>query len=147
MPSKLVTEDAERFICYIYKTPSEICNEARIKLFRSCHATESLPPTSDAAKFHIAHAGYQSFFWREAHNPMPPVPLPMECGWTLKDEVLSPILTSLPPIPKACKDIVQCSCTKGCTTSSCSCRKWGKQLCTNACKCNDAQVPCRNRSN
>ena len=52
-PSKQVTEDAESSICHINKAPSEDSNQARIKLFSKCHATETLPPTSDAAKFHI----------------------------------------------------------------------------------------------
>ena len=146
IPSKKVTEDAERFICHIYKAPSENCNQARIKLFSKCQATETLPPSSDAAKFHIERANYQSFIWRKAHNPMPPLPPPTDCGWRLVDGKLLPILTTLPPIPKGCRELVQCSCTKGCSTNSCSCRKWGSQLCTDACKCNAAEIACRNRA-
>ena len=145
-PSKQVTEDAEKFICHIYKAPSENCNQARIKLFSKCHATETLPPSSDAAKFHIERANYQGFIWREAHNPMPSLPPPTECGWRLVDGKLSPVLKTLPPIQKGCRELMQCSCTKGCSTNSCSCRKWGSQLCTDACKCNVAEIPCRNRA-
>ena len=108
-PSEQVSRDAEKFICHVYKTPAENCDEARINLFSKCHATESLPPSNDAAKYHIERANFQSFVWREDNNPMPDVPSPTECGWRLLDGVLSPVLTSLPPIPKACKDLAWCN--------------------------------------
>jgi hypothetical protein len=143
--SKYVSDDAERFICRIYKVISENCNQARVKLFRRFQTIESMPPSSDAAKYHIQRANYQSLIWREACNPNPAIPSPTESGWKLTDGVLSPILTSLPPIPKACKELVQCGCTKGCQTNSCSCRN-GNLSCTEACKCCNNETPCRNRN-
>ena len=139
-------EDAEKFICRIYKIECQSCDEARIKLFSKCHATEALPPSSDAARYHMQRASYQSFISREVCDPMPNIPSPAESWWKIVSDSLAPVLTSLPPIPKACKNIVQCGCTKGCMTKSCSCRKWWERLCTDACKCSDAEVQCRNRA-
>ena len=124
-PSDQVSGDAEKFICEVYKTPAENCDKAGIERFSKCHATESLPPSSDAAKYHIQRAAFQSFIWRQADQPQPEVPSPTECGWSMVEGTLSPVLTSLPPIPKACKELVQCKCTKGCSNNSCSCRRWG----------------------
>ena len=143
--SKDVSDDAEKFICRIYKVSSQNCDQARVKLFSKCHTPESMPPSSDAAKYHIQRANYQSLIWREACNPNPVIPSPTDSGWKLVDDVLSPILTSLPPIPKACKELVQCGCTNGCISNNCSCRKWNLQ-CTEACKCCDCEIPCRNKA-
>ncbi|KAG1714697.1 Kelch-like protein 1 [Nymphon striatum] len=100
-----VSDDAEKFICHIYKTSSKNCDQARVKLFSKCNASDSMPPSSDAAQYHIQRANYQSLVWIEACNPKPVIPSPTESGWKLVDGVLKPVLTSLPPIPKACKDI------------------------------------------
>ena len=67
--SKEVTEDAEKFICHIYKSSSQNCDKARVKLFTKCRAPDSMPPSSDAAQFHIQRANYQSLVWREAFIP------------------------------------------------------------------------------
>ncbi|KAG1701285.1 SH3 and multiple ankyrin repeat domains protein 1 [Nymphon striatum] len=100
-----VSDDAEKFICHIYKTSSKNCDQARVKLFSKCNAADSMPPSSAAAQYHIQRANYQSLVWIEACNPKPVIPSPTESGWKLVDGVLKPVLTSLPPIPKACKDI------------------------------------------
>ena len=144
--SKAVTEDAEKFICHIYKSSSQNCDKARVKLFTKCHAPESMPPSSDAAQLHIQRANYQSLVWREACHPKPVIPSPTDSGWKLTDGLLKPVLTTLPPIPKACKDIVSCNCTNGCVSNRCSCKKWGLQ-CTEACKCSDSEtVECKNKA-
>ena len=145
--SKEVIQDAEKFICHICKSSTENCNDAQLKMFTKCHAPELMPPTSDAAKFHIEHANYQSLMWKQACHPKPDIPLPTDSGWKLDDGLLAPILTTLPPIPEACKDIVSCSCTKGCVSNKCTCRKWNLQ-CTEACKCIQSNtVDCKNKTN
>ena len=55
----------------------------------------TLPPTSDAAKYHIIRAFYQIKQWTgEAKN--------MEAknfGWAVEDGIYQPIRSSLPPAP------------------------------------------------
>ena len=53
-----LTEDlvtsTERFICKIYGVPEvDTCNKARVKLLCKGRPQETLPPTSDAVRFHI----------------------------------------------------------------------------------------------
>ena len=120
-------------------------DSARVKLFSKCKMPDALPPTSDALKFHIQRAHYQSMVLRQASNPQPVLPSPSEMGWTLKEGVLSPKFVSLHPMSTSCADIISCACTKGCKSHSCSCRK-GKLVCTGTCRCADSDIDCMNRS-
>jgi hypothetical protein len=130
-------QDAEEFICKMYRVVNvRTTDEARVKLFNKCKALEALPPTSDALRGHIERAHYQTLIWRQSDNPKPDVPPSTDFGWKVESGYLVAKLSTLPPVPKACTDIVQCSCSKGCTTLSCSCRK-GKLNCAGACKCSD----------
>ena len=44
----------EKFICMIYGVPEvDTCNKARVKSFCIGRTQDTLPPNSDAAKFHI----------------------------------------------------------------------------------------------
>lgn len=134
-----ITEDilrsTEAFICKVYGVPEvDTCDKARVKLFCIGHSQETLPPTSDAAKFHILRAHYQASVWNQAHMSHPDLPPETEMGWMNLDDQLVPQLLSLPPIPKACKEITSCGCLKGCLSQCCSCRKSGMQ-CMESCSC------------
>lgn len=125
----------ETFICRIYGVPEvHTLDKARVKLFCSGRSQESLPPTSDAARFHIMRAHYQASIWSQAHRPHPVLPPVTEMGWVELNGTLVPRLLSLPPIPKACKNIMTCACLKGCLSQRCSCRRSGMQ-CMESCSC------------
>lgn len=118
----LVTS-TERFICKIYGVPEvDTCNKARVKLFCKGRPQETLPPTSDAVKFHIMRSHYQATIWNQAHLPHPDLPPVDEMGWMHKEGQLVPRLLSLPPMPKACMEFTSCGCTKECLSQRCSCR-------------------------
>ena len=136
---------AEAFLCRIYKVPYDSCDKGRVHLFCKCKPPEALPPTSDAVRLHIQRANYQTFLWRQANISVPVVPSPISSGWRDTDGILKPMLTTLPPVPKACREIVFCGCTKGCVSKNCSCKKAGNLPCSAACKCSDGPVPCTNR--
>ena len=55
-------------------------------------------------------------------HTLPPV---TEMGWMHLDGRLVPRLLSLSPIPKVCREITSCGCTKGCLSQRCSCWKLG----------------------
>ena len=133
------------FICMMYSV-SDVnkCDDARVKLFCKCKSQDALPPTSDAIKFHIMRAHYQSLVWMQATKPHAILPSPATMGWREEDGQLVPQLISLAPIPESCADIVTCGCTKGCKSQSCTCRK-GKLTCTGACKCAGSDISCMNR--
>jgi len=142
-PTKM--KNAEKFVCKLYGVPeSNSCDQARVKLFCKIKSPEALPPTTDALKYHVQRAHYQSLVWKQATNPHQVLPSPETIGWTMDEGQLSPKLSSLAPIPKSCKDIVSCGCTKGCTSLNCTCRK-SKLVCTGACKCADSSIMCKNK--
>ena len=92
---------AEKFICRLYRVPdADTCDKARVKLFCIGRAQEALPPTSDAAKFHIRRAHYQASISNQANSPIPVLPLVTDMGWVRVDGQLVPYLLSLPPIPR-----------------------------------------------
>jgi len=106
---------------------------------------EALPHTSDEVQLDIQRANYQTFIWKQVDVPFPAMPSLALSGWKNCDGKLKPILTTLPPVPKACREIVFCRCTKGCTSKNCSCKKAGNLPCSAACKCSDGPVPYTNR--
>ena len=139
---------AEIVICKMYGIPKvDTCNKARVKLFCIGRAQANLPPTSDAAK--IPHHAFPLPGKCLEPGPLtaswsPPV---TEMGWMHSEGQLVPRLLSLPPIPKACKEITTCGCIKGCLSQRCSCRKIRIE-CIEACNCRKLGVCCLNiRSN
>ena len=57
---------------------------------------------------------YQASVWNQAHSPYPDLPPLTEMEWMHLDGRLVPRLLSLSPIPKACREVTSCGCTKGC---------------------------------
>ena len=138
--------DAEEFVCKLYHVENVTkTDEARVQLFNRCKALEALPPTSDSLHGHIERAYYQTLIWRQSDKAKPEIPPSSDFGWKVESGYLVAKLSTLPPVPQACKDIVQCSCSKGCTTLSCSCRK-GNLTSTGACKCSDGERVCMNKA-
>ncbi|CAH3185140.1 unnamed protein product [Porites lobata] len=129
-------KSVEKFISRVYNAANaEGCNEARAALFYRCRSPEALPPTSDAARWHIARAHFQAMVWRQAHETNPTLPLPETMGWTKSDDgKLVPKLMTLAPVPESCTEMITCGCKSGCSTNRCSCRNV-RLPCTGACKC------------
>ena len=97
---------AEKFVCKLYNVRElSSCDNARVLLPMQI-SRSPIPPTTDALRFHVQRAHYQSIVWRQAINPQPVLPSPATMGWGIEDGKLSPKLMSLPPIPESSKDIV-----------------------------------------
>ena len=88
--------------------------EARVKLFCVGQAQEKLLRTSDAAQLHIRWAHYQSRVWNQANCSSPILSGVTDMGWKRTDSHLVPHLLSLPPITRACSEIMSRGFTKGC---------------------------------
>lgn len=89
----------------------------------------NLPPTSAATHQHINRVYYQIQTW--LGNDLEP----QEWGWVMRNELLEPIMTILPPAPSELLNTIFCNCKNGCG-SRCGCRKSGLQ-CSLACgQCN-----------
>jgi len=129
-------QNAEAFICKVYDGHSAVTsiNELRSNMFVNGLTTDKLPPTGDTLLHHIMRSHYQALVWRQAHIQYPQLPPPETMGWILDEGSLFPKLTSLPPVPKACEELISCSCTTGCKTKRCSCK--GERIaCMASCKC------------
>ena len=123
-----IATSTEQFICKIYGVPEvDTCNKVRVELFCIGRTQETLPTTSDAANTHIMRTHYEASVWNQAHSPCPDLSPVTELGWMHLDRGLVPRLLSLPPIPKACREITSCGCMKGCVSN---CRKLGETVVT-----------------
>lgn len=129
-------KEVEEFVCKMYKLDSiGSVDEARAILFAKKGKPEALPPTSDALCVH-----YQTLVWKQAHCSELQLPDPETLGWKkIADNKLQPLLMTQDPIPKACQEIISCSCSTGCTNLRCSCKK-AKLFCTSVCGCNSNNV-------
>ena len=83
-----------------------MCDEARVKLFYMGQAQEKLLRTSDAALLHIRWAHYQSRVWNQANYSSPILAVVTDMGWKRTDSHLVPHFLSLPPIIRACSEIM-----------------------------------------
>jgi len=137
-------KDAEEFVCKIYgAAAASSTNEVRVSMFVKGVTNDKLPPTSDALLYHIKRSHYQALVWRQAHVQYPVLPPPETMGWKMEENSLIPELSSLPPVPKACEELTSCTCSTGCRTKLCSCKKT-KIPCIASCICKTSGEPCRN---
>ena len=77
-----IVTSTDKLICKICGVSEvDTCNKARVKLYCIGRTQETLPPTADAAKFHIMRSHYQASVWNQAHSPYPDLPPVTEMGW------------------------------------------------------------------
>ena len=130
---------------------------------------EDIPPTSAAVKFHSRRTYHQvSIFltyiycdifkykqilcWPNIHYIFIMIQVQnwlgndkidaVQWGWELRDIMLVPTLTDLPPAPQDLLKIIKCSCMGSCDTLRCTCRKNGID-CSVSCK-NCKGISCKN---
>ena len=133
-------KNAEQFVCKLYNINNmSNTNEARVILFNKSRSPESLPPTSDALQFHIQRAHYQVAVWRQAYLAYPDTPNTKAMGWKVEETKVKPLLMSLSPVAKSCREIITCNCKSGCKTLRCRCKK-SHLNCTRGCTCSDKCV-------
>ena len=96
----------------------------------TCVEILNLPPTLDAAQYHIYRAFYQAKCWMSKNE---------ECslkavdwGWQILQGRLFPRTMDCQSAPENILNLIQCQCKGDCSTARCSCRKNSLQ-CTNAC--------------
>lgn len=134
----------ERFVILLYDRTSEQTevNGARQYLFtKRNRSIENIPPTKATLVEHIKRAVFQGgHIWGQACISSPQLPDPSQWGWTKNGEdQWEPKWTTLEQASKACKELLSCSCTKGCK-GRCKCYK-ASLKCTALCKCS---VACEN---
>jgi len=119
-----------RYLMYMTKASS----------FTSQPRPERLPPTENAARYHIYRVHLQVVQWKTL---MTTDLKPEDWGWKIMDGRYEPILTDLAAAPDDILSVVRCKCKiegrRPCTTQLCSCMKHGLS-CVAACKnCNGEQ--------
>ncbi|KYN03290.1 hypothetical protein ALC62_05871 [Cyphomyrmex costatus] len=117
-------------LLYCNKTEGSL-NEHRFEYFkrsssRSTFKLENLPPTEGAAKQHAFRIYLQLQKWLGNHINV------TEWGWKSEGNMLLPIYTDEPLIPDEILKKISCSCTSGCKTKNCGCKK-NFLKCTNVC--------------
>jgi len=125
--SDQTVKDAEEFVCKVYGAANASnTNEVRVSMYRYVKAVtnDKLPHTSDALLYHIKRSHYQALVsWRQADVQHPLLLPPETIGWRMEETSLISELSSLPPVPKACEELISCTCSTGCRTKLCSCKK------------------------
>ncbi len=132
-----VVKAVEMFVVKLYAPAMDLTSvdELRVRMFRSKNP-ESLPPTHDALRQHIARSSYQAMVWYNALVPTPTLPSPFDCGWfhDQESDTVEPVLSTQEAVPKACLELVSCACKRNCSRATCKCRKNGLK-CIRACSC------------
>ena len=128
----------QRFVVLLYDRTSsqEHLNDARKQLFtQNCRTIGSLPPTRATLIQHAKRAAYQAgYCWGQMMIPAPELPSPSEWGWVQRDSGCWDIYwTTLPEATPACRQLLRCSCKKGCR-GQCKCLK-AALPCTALCYC------------
>jgi len=113
-----------RYTSYYHLTTSSNC----------AVSPERLPPTRNAAKFHIFRAHLQALQWMTL---MSTTAEPTDWDWKLCNGKFMPITTDSPVAPDNILNVVRCKCRvstrRPCSSMLCSCRKHGLE-CVAACK-------------
>lgn len=114
---------------------TETLNELRARKFSekvasSANSVEvkTLPPTSDAAKYHSCRSYYQAQVWMGSRRDLNPV----DWGWQLTDDHFEPKRMDSMPAPDFLLKIIRCKCKGDCDNLRCSCRKNGME-CSSVC--------------
>ena len=135
----------EEFVCRMYSAPNPKAgaDKSRYDLFsRGKKELEMLPPTKDALQLHHKRANYQAKIWLQAGIQHIDIEEPASCGgWVQGATGLEVVWKTLPPVPRACIELITCGCKSKCKTAACKCASTD-QVCTPACGCNAEE--CRN---
>lgn len=127
----------ERFIIIMYDRTSECCDldSARKQLFlKKCKSLETLPPTSNAFIQHIRRAILQAVIcWSHSLEKQHENCDASDWGWCYVENRWQPIWMTLPEVAKSCRELISCTCKKGCS-GRCSCHK-ANLSCTALCHC------------
>ena len=100
----------------------------KVAVAKSFVTPERLPPTSSSTEFHCLRVYYQIMVWIGMESDMDP----LDWGWKLENDKLSPIMTRQKAAPEVLLKMIHCNCTTNCTKHQCSCRGYGLP-CTAAC--------------
>ena len=99
-----------------------------------------LPPTEDSFFQHLKRAALATIKDKTAHIAKPPILNIEEYGWSLCDNVLTPIQHTAYFWPEQLVEAIFCRCTKGCNRN-CPCAK-RQVACYLGCRCTGSAEKC-----
>ena len=116
----------ERFIVLLYDRTTTITtvNDQRKYIFANRgRSLESIPPTKDALLQHLKRSVYQGgHCWGQSMERNQILPDPKYWGWTVDEGKYSIHWTTSLEASKICRELIRCSCKKGCG-ERCKCVK------------------------
>lgn len=132
-------------VCIYGGLQDEELNHLRYKRFLTKVATgsvyvepKSLPPTSEAARYHSFRVYHQVQRWMGADLDA------CDWCWEAKDGMLIPVKTHKEPAPQSLLKVIHCNCKTDCCTRKCTCKRHGLE-CSDVCgECRG--VSCTNTS-
>ena len=86
----------------------------------------------DALLQHVLRAVYQAGIWTLSDVTEPLIPSPEEFAWTKSEGSWTPVWKTIPEVSRVCRELIKCSCKKGCVR--CKCAKANLE-CTALCNC------------
>lgn len=102
-----------------------------------------LPPTENAAKYHLLRVHLQCIVWKILDTTAAD---PTLWGWQKANEEFQPIMTDISPAPDSLLNMIHCACKitvdEPCYNMRCTCRRYGLP-CTSLCK-RCCGIDCRN---
>lgn len=133
--SEIIKAGEEAFVALHGGTENETLGLLRFRRFTQKVMTansqvllHTLPPTSNAAKFHSLRVFHQCQSWIDNSENLDP----RQWGWEIISNKLLPIKASLAPASERLLNIIRCGCKSNCDSKRCTCRKHGLD-CTVAC--------------
>ena len=131
----------EEFTCMVYdKDGPKSLPALRWKLYsKKNKESENLPPCRATLVPLIQRSNHFSRIHKSYCHTHPELPPSTENGRSKGDEsgALQPVLSLLPPAPKAILELVKCWCKAGdCSSKQCSCHK-NELKCTSLCSCSE----------
>ena len=126
----------ERFVVLMYDRSSESTsvNECRRLLYtKRNRAIENVPPTADALLQHTKRAALQAHIWTTCLDAVGNQCSPSDWGWKEEDGVFQPVWCTQPEVSKHCRQLVACSCKRGCR-GLCKCKR-NQLSCSQLCQC------------
>lgn len=107
-------EKMHQFVIKLYTDRDDIrCINTLRGIMASSKAINNLPPTKDSLKQHSKRVHYQTKVWLNALISKPQLPNIVDNGWTIVNNKISPILSTLPQVPEHKKIFTTCHCKKG----------------------------------
>ena len=122
-------------MCQMYRDEqASSFDTIRAKIFLTSNKPEKTPPTSDAAKLHIAHDFLQASKWSNASVTMNNcLPTPYSSGgFLVKEGKVILVMMTLEPIPQAGIEVITCEYKSDCQTRRFCCFK-AKMNCSLLC--------------